>query len=66
MPTDARAYLARTVSRRRRQASLTRNELALLADMSRQLVSLTDQGPLGPQPPAVARFALPQPRQHRP
>jgi transcriptional regulator with XRE-family HTH domain len=43
-PTDARPYLARTVSRLRRQSGLTRNELALLADLSRQAVSLIEEG----------------------
>jgi transcriptional regulator with XRE-family HTH domain len=43
-PTDARPYLARTLSRLRRQSGLTRNELALLADISRQAVSLIEEG----------------------
>jgi transcriptional regulator with XRE-family HTH domain len=43
-PTDARPYLARILSRLRRQGGLTRNELALLADMSRQAVSLIEEG----------------------
>jgi DNA-binding XRE family transcriptional regulator len=43
-PNDARPYLARTVSRLRRQSGLTRNELALLADLSRQAISLIEEG----------------------
>jgi transcriptional regulator with XRE-family HTH domain len=43
-PSDARPYLARTLSRLRRQSGLTRNELALLADLSRQAVSLIEEG----------------------
>jgi len=43
-PTDTRPYLARTITRLRRQAGLTQNELALLADMSRQAVSLIEEG----------------------
>jgi len=44
MPTDPRPYLAPTLSRLRRQAGLTRNELALLADMSGQTVILIEEG----------------------
>jgi len=44
MPTDAHPYLARTLSRLRRQAGLTRNELALLADVSRQAVTSSRTG----------------------
>ena len=44
MPTDARPYLARTLSHLRRQARLTLNELALLADVSRQAISLIEEG----------------------
>jgi transcriptional regulator with XRE-family HTH domain len=44
MPADARPYLARTLSRLRRQSGLTRNELALLADVSRQAISLIEEG----------------------
>jgi transcriptional regulator with XRE-family HTH domain len=43
-PTDARPYLARTLSRLRRQAGLSQSELALLADISRQMVSLIEKG----------------------
>jgi transcriptional regulator with XRE-family HTH domain len=43
-PTDARPYLARTVSRLRRQSGLTHNELALLADLDRQAVSKVEEG----------------------
>ena len=44
MPTDTRPYLARTLSRLRRQAGLSQSELALLADMSRQAISLIEEG----------------------
>jgi transcriptional regulator with XRE-family HTH domain len=44
MPPDARPYLARTLSRLRRKVGLTRNELALLADLSRQSISLIEEG----------------------
>jgi transcriptional regulator with XRE-family HTH domain len=44
MPIDTRPYLARTIARLRRQAGLTRPELALLADMSRQAISLIEEG----------------------
>jgi transcriptional regulator with XRE-family HTH domain len=43
-PADTRPYLARPIARLRRQAGLTRNELALLADMSRQALSLIEEG----------------------
>jgi hypothetical protein len=44
MPTDKRPYLARAIARLRRQAGLIQNELALLADTSRQGVSLIVEG----------------------
>ena len=43
-PTDTRPYLARTIVRLRRQAGLSQSELALLADMSRQAISLIEEG----------------------
>jgi len=43
-PTDTRPYLARTIARLRRKAGLSQSELALLADMSRQAVSLIEEG----------------------
>jgi DNA-binding XRE family transcriptional regulator len=44
MSTDQRCYLARTVSRLRREAGLSQNALALRANLTRQAVNIIEAG----------------------